>query len=65
VLNAANEVAVASFLEGRIRFDQIHAVNQGTVAAVSFHSPHDLEGLLALDQESRAVARSLVQAMSA
>lgn len=65
VLNAANEVAVASFLDGRIRFDQIHAVNLGTVSSVSFDSPHDLEGLLALDQESRAAAHSLVETLSA
>ena len=30
VLNAANEEAVAAFLAGTIRFDQIHSVNAGT-----------------------------------
>ena len=33
VLNAANEVAVAAFLEGRIRFDQIHALNAEVLAS--------------------------------
>jgi 1-deoxy-D-xylulose 5-phosphate reductoisomerase len=33
VLNAANEVAVAAFLDGRLRFDQIHAVNHATLQA--------------------------------
>ncbi len=56
VLNAANEVAVASFLDGRIRFDQIHAVNQATLAGVTFSSPTALDGLLALDHESRSFA---------
>ena len=35
VLNAANEVAVAAFLAGAIRFDQIHAVNLHTLDAVA------------------------------
>ena len=34
VLNAANEEAVAAFLAGTIRFDQIHTVNAATVEAV-------------------------------
>ena len=34
MLNAANEVAVEAFLAGAIRFDQIHAVNADTIAAV-------------------------------
>src|SRR5690606_31525203 len=38
VLNAANEVAVAAFLEKRIRFDQIHAVNRATLDAVTVSS---------------------------
>ncbi|WP_394789348.1 1-deoxy-D-xylulose-5-phosphate reductoisomerase [Rhodoferax sp.] len=57
VLNAANEVAVAAFLERRIRFDQIHAINLATLAAVSPSKPQTLEDLLALDAQSRAVAQ--------
>ncbi|WP_367849128.1 1-deoxy-D-xylulose-5-phosphate reductoisomerase [Rhodoferax sp. WC2427] len=57
VLNAANEVAVAAFLDRRIRFDQIHAINLATLAAVSPSKPQTLEDLLALDAESRAVAQ--------
>ena len=61
VLNAANEIAVAAFLAGQIRFDQIHAVNQATLAAASFSAPESLEALLALDHESRAQALALVR----
>ena len=57
VLNAANEEAVAAFLERRIRFDQIHAVNLATLAAVSPSKPHTLQDLLAIDTQSRAAAR--------
>jgi len=56
VLNAANEVAVESFLDGRIRFDQIHVVNQGALNRMVFNSPKSLGDLLALDQESRSAA---------
>ncbi|MDP1657063.1 MAG: 1-deoxy-D-xylulose-5-phosphate reductoisomerase [Hylemonella sp.] len=60
VLNAANEVAVAAFLERRIRFDQIHAVNVETLAAVTTTVPQSLADLLALDAESRVVAEQTV-----
>jgi 1-deoxy-D-xylulose-5-phosphate reductoisomerase len=61
VLNAANEIAVAAFLAGQIRFDQIHAVNQATLASASFAVPESLEALLALDHESRAHALAQVR----
>jgi 1-deoxy-D-xylulose-5-phosphate reductoisomerase len=60
VLNAANEVAVAAFLDRRIRFDQIHAINLATLAAVTPSKPQTLEDLLALDAESRAAAQQAV-----
>jgi len=60
VLNAANEVAVAAFLERRIRFDQIHAVNVETLAAVTTTVPQSLADLLALDAESRVVAEQAI-----
>ncbi|MBA3592306.1 MAG: 1-deoxy-D-xylulose-5-phosphate reductoisomerase [Polaromonas sp.] len=59
VLNAANEVAVAAFLEKRIRFDQIHAVNRATLDAVSAPAIGGIGDLLALDEQSRAVATGL------
>ena len=56
VLNAANEVAVAAFLERRIRFDQIHAVNRGTLDTVSASEIRGIGDLLALDVQARAEA---------
>jgi len=56
VLNAANEIAVAAFLDRRIRFDQIHQVNIETLEAVSISAPQSLEDLLALDTQSRQAA---------
>lgn len=56
VLNAANEVGVAAFLDGALRFDQIHAVNLETLDAVVSSSPESLADLLALDDLSRRAA---------
>lgn len=61
VLNAANEVAVAAFLEKQIRFDQIHHVNQETLDRVVPHAPGSLEDLLALDAVSRDAAMQAVR----
>jgi 1-deoxy-D-xylulose-5-phosphate reductoisomerase len=65
VLNAANEVAVAAFLERRIRFDQIHQVNRATLDRVQPDAPDGLDALLALDARSRASAQQLVRALAA
>ena len=63
MLNAANEVAVAAFLAGRLRFTDIHRINAGTVAALA-PSPADaasLDDLLALDARARSRATLLTQ----
>ena len=64
VLNAANEIAVATFLEGAIRFPTIHAINAATLEQVAGHfGPQDtLDDLLALDERARAVAQRHVKA---
>ncbi|MEP6587367.1 MAG: 1-deoxy-D-xylulose-5-phosphate reductoisomerase [Polaromonas sp.] len=61
VLNAANEIAVAAFLDKRIRFDHIHQVNHATLEAVSVSEVNDIEGLLALDAEARIVAGQIAE----
>ena len=61
VLNAANEIAVAAFLDRRIRFDHIHQVNHATLEAVSVSEVNDIEGLLALDAQARVVARQIAE----
>jgi 1-deoxy-D-xylulose-5-phosphate reductoisomerase len=64
VLNAANEVAVAAFLDGAIAFTAIDAVNEATLErlAGNFGPQDSLEDLLALDARARAVARRHVEA---
>jgi 1-deoxy-D-xylulose-5-phosphate reductoisomerase len=63
VLNAANEVAVGAFLERKIRFDQIHAVNLATLEAVVPSKPDTLQDLLAIDAQARAAALQALQAL--
>ena len=58
IFNAANEVAVEAFLQGRIRFDQIHAVIQSTLEAAACHPAPDLPDLLALDASARRTAQA-------
>jgi 1-deoxy-D-xylulose-5-phosphate reductoisomerase len=62
VLNAANEVAVAAFLSGTIRFDQIHSVNAHALDAIapSADACRSIEGLLALDARARVSAEQQV-----
>ncbi len=66
VLNAANEEAVAAFLAGTIRFDQIHTVNAGTIERVnpSADSAASLPGLLDIDARARRQAQQLIQGLS-
>jgi len=67
VLNAANEVAVAAFLAGTIRFDQIHSVNADTIAALipEADSTGDLGGLLELDLRARRRAAMFIRGLAA
>ena len=61
VLNAANEIAVQAFLDERIRFDQIHAVNKSTLSEVLPSKPLNLGDLLAIDAQSRHSALAQVK----
>jgi len=56
VLNAANEVAVAAFLDGRLGFTAIAAAIDATLTALPGGSVPDLDTVLALDAEARRFA---------
>jgi len=58
VLNAANEVAVAAFLAGQIRFTDIAPACAAALDRVAATSADTLDDALAADAQSRAVARS-------
>src|SRR5262249_2523460 len=57
VFNAANEVAVSLFLDGRIPFGRIAALIEGTVARQQRRDADSLEIVLAADDEARRVTR--------
>lgn len=62
VLNAANEVAVAAFLAGRIGFLDIVAIVADTLERMAAAPMHSLEAIIAVDQAARATAGSFTSA---
>jgi 1-deoxy-D-xylulose-5-phosphate reductoisomerase len=62
VLNAANEVAVAAFLEKRISFPGIWGVVQQVMNRHRSVAEADLDAILAADQWARAEAAGLIRA---
>jgi 1-deoxy-D-xylulose-5-phosphate reductoisomerase len=63
VLNAANEIAVAAFLDEKIRFDQIHQINTETLSRIAPSKPSNLADLLGLDEISREAASQVVKGL--
>jgi 1-deoxy-D-xylulose-5-phosphate reductoisomerase len=65
VLNAANEEAVAAFLDSRIGFTDIHRVNAQTLALVQpqLALAHGVDDLIDLDQRARAAAQRTMQTL--
>ena len=61
VLNAANEVAVSAFLEGRIPFVGIAAVIEESLDSLPLTDPGHFDDLFAADEEARRRAGELVE----
>ena len=60
ILNAANEIAVARFLNDEIKFLQIAETVEKTLQQVSFIAKPSLEELIASDAEARRIAASIL-----
>ena len=60
-LNAANEVAVAAFLQERIGFLQIAETVDAVLQKNATESVDDVEALQAIDTEARAQARAFIE----
>jgi len=58
-LNAADEIAVEAFLQGKIGFLGIHEVVSECLAKMPVRWPRSVEEVLEIDAESRQVARKL------
>jgi 1-deoxy-D-xylulose-5-phosphate reductoisomerase len=65
VLNAANEIAVAAFLAGRLPFTGIAPVIADTLDAVAAEQAEDLATVLNADQEARRAAGARILARAA
>ena len=61
VLNAANEVAVAAFLAGQVKFTQISALSARTLENYAPPAPNTLDDVLAVDAEARARAEEMLE----
>lgn len=61
ILNAANEVAVAAFLKGRIGFLEIAAIVADTLNRYDPPAPATLDQVLAIDAEARILAGERVK----
>lgn len=60
VFNAANEIAVAAFLEERIPFLAIPQLVDTTLQAINFREPADLTDVLGIDAEARRIATTAI-----
>ncbi|WP_410013718.1 1-deoxy-D-xylulose-5-phosphate reductoisomerase [Sodalis sp. C49] len=55
-LNAANEIAVAAFLQGRVRFTAIAPLVRATLERMVLPEPESVDDVVAIDAEARSVA---------
>ncbi len=60
VLNAADEIAVEAFLDGRLRFGGIAKVVESTLNTVEWRDLAGFEDVVAVDSEARRIATSLI-----
>lgn len=65
ILNAANEVAVHAFLNGRLRFHEIAEVIAHALDTVPAGKIHAFQTLYAADRDARAAAQELVEERAA
>ena len=61
VLNAANEVAVASFLSAEIRFVDIAPVVEQALADADFGAPRSIDDVLEIDRATRSRVQALTK----
>ena len=59
-LNAANEISVAAFLENRLKFTDIAAVNSEVLSGINLAEPESIEEVLTIDAVAREAAKKQV-----
>jgi 1-deoxy-D-xylulose-5-phosphate reductoisomerase len=65
ILNAADEIAVEEFLQGRIGFLSIYEIVQETLCRLPSRTPGSVGDILEIDREARAVAREMAKCRAA
>ena len=61
IMNGANEVAVAAFLEGRIRFPEIPDIISSVMARCDFIAQPDIDQIYSTDFEAKRLATAIVE----
>jgi 1-deoxy-D-xylulose-5-phosphate reductoisomerase len=61
ILNAANEIAVAAFLNGQIGFLEIAAIVEATLNGFAPEMPQSLDSLFSVDAAARDYARAKIE----
>ena len=64
VINAANEIAVAAFLRGAIRFTDIYRTIMETVERAAFVGNPSYEDYVASNSEAREIARGIISKLA-
>lgn len=64
-LNAANEVAVAAFLNQQIRFTDIAAINTAVLSSLSCAEPESVEAVMEIDRMARVAATEMLPRFAA
>lgn len=63
ILNAANEVAVAGFLKGEIKFGDIPVIVRGTLDSLEVTDDVDLDTLIAVNAKANDIARQILDSI--
>ena len=63
VMNAANEVAVQSFLQHKISFLSILKIVEATLARIKYNNAQSIEEILSIDNEARRMTQDLIAAL--
>lgn len=61
ILNGANEIAVAAFLDGKIRFTDIAKINLITLETLCLSEPVSIDEVLEIDNYARRKARQVIK----
>jgi 1-deoxy-D-xylulose-5-phosphate reductoisomerase len=64
-LNAANEIAVAAFLNQRIRFTDIAALNSAVLSSQHGQEPDSVDAVIEIDRMARAAATEMLPRFTA